>query len=611
MSAATAASTASSVGEDDDVGDGSVPKPAYSWDNEFEPDPQDVEKYFEPTERENMLRGGSLRGELKRRKFVECMEAGLTIKDACAEVGWTTNTYERMRARWPKWRTQLDMIKLARVQMGHLAHQDHYTGGFGQFRKIFFSHDSPGFHLDIIRHLEHGTPGSVTMILLPPEHGKTTCIEDFCNYKLGLDPTFRITVGSEGQPHARKILRRVKSRMETPSAYVNRYGPFAPVTGEDRKSRQPWGADFFDVYKKQDHDERDFSMVALGWRSAIAGTRTDLMIVDDIQSRKSLSQSQEMFDVFRQDWLSRPGAKGRTVVLGTRVGPGDFYELLLDNDLVDNLVCIPAINAEGEYLWPERYSDAEYKKMRKNVGEEAWWRNYMQQPRVAGDQCFLGEYIDSCKNEYKKVGDWNVEDGITVLSLDPALGGGNSLTVTQFGRQLKILDQITDYNLARTEQILDRIQDAAIRYRPAHLIIEKNAFQKGLARDDRLLTMASSYGFRMSEHHTHNNKRDETFGVAAMAQDFGRQLVEIPWANDPITRARMEPLVAELESWRADIPTRKLRQDRVMSLWFAWLRWRQYGAQNRTYAKPIRTKGSPFGKTQLGGRVLQDTGRVW
>lgn len=587
------------------------PKSSFVWQNNYEPDPADVEKYFTPTERENVLRGHGVRGELKRRKFLELRQLGFSNKEACAEVQWQQSTYERMRKRWPEWRAQLDMIRLAEVDKTGLAHQENYTGGFGQFRKIFFGHDSPSFHLEIIRHLEYGKPGSLTLILLPPEHGKTTCIEDFANYKLGLDPTFRITVGSEGQPHARKILRRVKGRMETPSAYVARYGPFAPATGDDRKARQPWGADFFDVYKKQDHDERDFSMVALGWRSAIAGTRTDLMIVDDIQSRKSLSQSQEMFEVFRQDWLSRPGAKGRTVVLGTRVGPGDFYELLLDNDLVDNLVCIPAMDANGKYLWPERYTDDEYKKMRKNVGEEAWWRNYMQQPRVAGDQCFLGEYVDSCKNEYKPVGEYKVEDGITVLSLDPALGGGNSLTVTQFGRSLKILDQITDYNLARTEQILNRIQEAAIRYRPSYLIIERNAFQKGLARDDRLLTMSSSYGFRLLEHQTHLNKRDETFGVASMAQDFARQLIEIPWADDPITRARMEPLVSELEAWRADVPTRKIRQDRVMSLWFAWLRWRQMGAQQRTHAKPITTKGSPFGKTSVGRRVLQGSGRVW
>lgn len=558
------------------------------------------------------LNGGAAKGEEKRRKFAELMIEGLTVGEACAQVGWQVGTYEKMRARWPKWRAELDMIRLSKIGKGDLANKDHYTGGFGQFRKIFFEHDSPSFHLEIIKHLEYGQPGSVTMILLPPEHGKTTCIEDFCNYKLGMDPTFRITVGSEGQPHARKILRRVKSRMETPSAYVKRYGPFAPITGDDRKARQPWGADFFDVYKKQDHDERDFSMVALGWRSAIAGTRTDLMIVDDIQSRKSLTQSQEMFEVFRQDWLSRPGSKGRTVVLGTRVGPMDFYEHLLDADLVDNLVCIPAINPEGEYLWPERYSDDEYKRMRKNVGEEAWWRNYMQQPRVAGDQCFLAEYVDSCKNEYVKIGEYDEADGLTALSLDPALGGGNSLTTTQFGRSLKILDQVTDYNLARTEQILDRIQEAAIRYKPHILIIERNAFQKGLARDDRLLTMASSYGFRLAEHHTHTNKRDETFGVASMAQDFARQLIQIPFSTDPITRARMEPLINELESWRADVPTRKLRQDRVMSLWFAWLRWRQYGQQNRVYAKPIKTKGSPFGKTSVGSRrVLDPVGGSW
>lgn len=142
-----------------------------------------------------------------------------------------------------------------------------------------------------------------------------------------MDPEFRITVGSEGQDMSRKILHRVRSRMEAHGpypAYVAQYGPFTPQNDSGRRTLQPWGADYFNIFKKAEHDERDYSMVGLGWRSKIAGTRTDHLHVDDIQSRVSLNLSEQMLDVFRQDWLSRPGENGRTTINGTRVGEGDF-----------------------------------------------------------------------------------------------------------------------------------------------------------------------------------------------------------------------------------------------------------------------------------------------
>ena len=134
---------------------------------------------------------------------------------------------------------------------------------------------------------------------------------------------------------ARKILGRIRSRMEPHGPfpkYVAKYGPFVPQNQSGRKTAQSWGADYFNVFKKASHDERDYSMVSLGWRSKIAGTRTDHLHIDDIQSRVSLNLTEQMFEIFRQDWLTRPGENGRTSINGTRVGEGDFYEEPLGDD---------------------------------------------------------------------------------------------------------------------------------------------------------------------------------------------------------------------------------------------------------------------------------------
>ena len=145
-------------------------------------------------------------------------------------------------------------------------------------------------------------------------------------------------------------------------------------------------------------------MVSLGWRSKIAGTRTDHLHIDDIQSRVSLNLTEQMFEIFRQDWLTRPGENGRTSINGTRVGEGDFYERVMneiDPDIL-SVIRFPAIvtNDEGEPepLWPEMFSMDALDRIRRKVGEEAWSRNYMQQPSSSAEATFDEESIKKCLN---------------------------------------------------------------------------------------------------------------------------------------------------------------------------------------------------------------------
>jgi hypothetical protein len=126
--------------------------------------------------------------------------------------------------------------------------------------------------------------------------------------------------------------------------------------------------------------------------------------------------------------------------------------------------------------------------------------------------------------------------------------------------------------LARTEDILNRIEEFAIRYGPQDLVVEINAFQRGLGRDDRMESLSGKYGFRVHEHTTTRNKLDPVLGVGSMATSFLHNEISFPWA-DELTQSKLEPLLKELTAWRPNIPARLLTQDMVMSLWFGWLFW--------------------------------------
>jgi hypothetical protein len=370
--------------------------------------------------------------------LVELVSNGSTVKDALDVIGVTMRTYEDWRAQHPDFKSRMDVIRGARQEFDPDKHRD-----FVAWRKKYLNSDTTWFQQALADALQDDSePGSITLVLFPPEHGKTTLLEDFITYKFCLHKDFRVTYGSEAQAHSRKALRRVRDRLEVDSPYpamVGAFGPFAPIgRSSEHRGAQPWGQDFFNIHGKSDVDERDYNMVALGFGSQIAGSRTDLLVCDDMISMKNVGQSESLLETFRQDWLSRPGTKGRTVVIGTRVADGDMYDMMEREGIVDRVVRFKAhdplrVREHGTpWLWPQRYNDGEYAKMRKNVGESAWARNYQQQPRIAGDSTFKEAMLDKAKSPLRSV----LHDAPPmaigmILGLDP--GFGHNATIALAG----------------------------------------------------------------------------------------------------------------------------------------------------------------------------------
>ncbi len=556
------------------------------------------------------------RGEANRAIFLAGLEEHGKISKACAIAGVTRSAYDKWRQRIPGFAEKADAIRHKALLEGGA---ETWDGTFASFRGDYFGHMSPFFHIEAINAYENTPPGNITLILWPPEHGKTTLAEDYFCKKLALNPEFRITVGSEGTDMARKILGRIRSRMEPHGPYpryVAKFGPFVPQNQSGRKTVQAWGADYFNVFKKQTHDERDYSMVGLGWRSKIAGTRTDHLHIDDIQSRVSLNLTEQMFEVFRQDWLTRPGEKGRTSINGTRVGSDDFYERVMteiDPDILQ-VIKFPAIvtNDEGEPepLWPEMFSLESLDRIKRKVGEEAWSRNYMQEPTSSLSATFTDDSIQKCLNPLRSVTHDPPENCSVYIGVDPALGSNNCVVAaTPHEGKLKILFIREDTGLTRNEQILGVVEDAIQRCLKngstvSDVIIEAMVFQKGLSRDERLVEMTQRYGFRVREHLTGVNKYDETIGVPSMALSFMREEIEIPYADDGPTRHQADQLIRQLKAWRPLKRGTRLRQDQVMALWFIWILWRQRKQAFDVDSSQFNYNGLPWRTSMASSRAF-------
>lgn len=483
--------------------------------------------------------------------------------------------------------------------------------GFARFRKRFFKMDTPLFQREMVQSYEDAKPGDITMILVPPEHGKTTLFEDYASMKLATNPSYRMTVGSEKLGMAQKILRRVSGRMSPDGPfpqYAQYWGPMAP---DDERSQRPqvWNQKHFDVSRKQSSDERDYSMQALGVGSAIAGTRCDHLHTDDITSlsnvRQTITEPDGIVPTYRQDWLSRPGETGKSTIAGTRVDEGDFYEVIEEAIGPDILQVIrkPAIvwdNALNDWvpLWPEKYTMENLERTRRKVGESAWARNYMQQPLASSQAVFDNMMLDAAKDELTNV--FGTEplmgQGDRFLCMcDPSIGGRNVWMVA------KITDTLftpvwveVNSNLNNYDDIIAILQRLLRIYTGngavcAAVIIEAMAFQKGMLEDRRLIELQAQYGFEAIPHTTGRNKADPVIGVPAMPGSFRRGEISIPWGGEE-TQAMFEELTGELRRWRVAKRGTELVQDIVMAFWFGWMWW----DQNRGHIIRIKDPISPL-----------------
>jgi len=558
--------------------------------------------------------------------FLRYVSDGHTVRDALNMAAIPEATYKAWRMRYADFRVQVDQAKTKPIVNPDLIHPElrdgyHKPGrrksvfDFVVERKLYFGHDTPDFQAEIVDMLSTLRGGDVLMVLLPPEHGKTTLFEDFACLTLGHNPSFRFHVGSESQQLSKKILGRIRSRMSPPPGsylwrYVRDLGPFAPQMGDTQI--QAWTATHFDVRDKGT-DERDYSMAALGFGSQIIGSRSEGLHNDDLQSRKTLSQTEELFEVWRQDWLSRPGETGWTTVFGNRVDNGDIYEAIEENLSSDVLRIVrypPYRMVDGQTvpLWPDRWPLEKLERFRDSgkVSGETWDRNWMQNPRSRRFLTFREEDLDRLKVPGKTFMDQH-PGRMAWVTLDPALGSKNAvMALLPSSESLEIVDIQEDEGLRSNEAIMGVVEDMILRLRSrgitvSDLIIEAKNFQAGLARDERLLKMRDAYGFDVREHLTGVNKYDENIGVPSMVHTVVNRQLVLPYGEDERTRFWIDELRRQMLAWKPYMKGTKLRQDILMALWFGWIRWRSLNKPDLdTIRSDWRHQGVPYAKTGSG-----------
>jgi len=256
---------------------------------------------------------------------------------------------------------------------------------------------------------------------------------------------------------------------------------------------------------------------------------------------------------------------------------------------------------------PVGYTMEMLDRLRMKAGESAWARNFMQNPIVVGERTFTDTHIRAMCNPLRTFDD-PAPGGLGVVTVDPALGGYNVVEAMVFhDSKLKLVAGVEDHKLTTNEQIINRVEEMILRIEGAarnihvnYVVVEANAFQKGLASDRQLLDLQDRYGFSIRSHLTGDNKYDESIGLASMARDCRLGLIEVPYSEDQRTRHWIDELISQMKRWRPNVPGARLRQDRLMALWFGWILWRELNGGENVSTDQFNFSGLNYSPTRTG-----------
>lgn len=564
---------------------------------------------------------------------------GAKVEQACTRVGRAVETYRDWMKHDPEFKRSIQELRAARadstdgggpqpvpafdvfcrdyLRQPLADHQynlwDVIEGREPRFPNVVFRHDEGTLWHSRNKNL----PAGRVIANIPPGHAKTTTFSiNYVCWLIHRDPNIKVIIVCKDQGLAIQILGAIKHRLVSP-LYREMHARFAPDGGwKDPDSS--WTQTQIFVQGKGD-GEKDPTVQALGIGGRIYGARSDVIILDDAVTLANVSEYEKQHRWLDQEVESRLDGAGLLAILGTRVAPMDLYKTMrdvvdFDDQPVYTYFSMPAVLDEGDGkpenwvpLWPERFSGARLRKIRR---DETTWALVYQQQDVSEDATFNAKAIDASVNSQRFPGPMTETgmghrpggmNGLYVVGgLDPATVGHTAMVVTAVDRANQKRFVLDGFNMRQCppKVMRENIFRLTDQYRINEWVIERNAFQRFLTQDEELTTFLRSRGCRLTEHYTTDNKYDADFGISAMAPLFltcgeppsnggdglwrktpEKALIELP---NPKQNAWVGELKNQLVIWQPSGMKQGAKTDLVMALWFTEIAVKRILGHGRT-----------------------------
>lgn len=224
------------------------------------------------------------------------------------------------------------------------------------------------------------------MITMPPRHGKSELASRrFPAWYMGRNPRKNIITASYNIDLAMDFGREVRNIVASPE-----YQRLFPANlAQDSKAANRW------------HTESGGAYVAAGVGTSITGRGANVLLIDDpLKDREEADSElrrQRIWDWYTSTAYTRLAPGGAVVLIQTRWHEDDLAGKLLSlqgkgGDRWE-LLSLPAIDQEGQALWPEFYDVAALTRIRDVVGPRDWGALYQQQPAPDEGNFFKREWL--------------------------------------------------------------------------------------------------------------------------------------------------------------------------------------------------------------------------
>jgi hypothetical protein len=270
-------------------------------------------------------------------------------------------------------------------------------------------------------------------VFVPRDSFKTTIVGvSYPIWRWCQNPRLKVLLASAVIGKSREILQEIESHMEDNVVLKHLFGNMALAKTDGAKA---WSRDQMQLYDPATRQfvpfRNMYSALAVGMEGSYTGKHPNLVIADDLVTRKNVSspdQLQKPKD-FLKDIEPTMGAGSELIVSGTRYDFSDAYQGILDRGNYD-VIYRSAVDEFGKLWFPDRLNWDYLRSKETEMGPYDYSCQYLMVPINPKDCNFKDEWISQAKY---RAGTLDITRLRVVVVVDPAAG-------TAMGGQKKVLD---------------------------------------------------------------------------------------------------------------------------------------------------------------------------
>lgn len=298
------------------------------------------------------------------------------------------------------------------------------------------------------------------------DHGKSTLFMSYALWLASFNPNTHIMIFSHSLEQTLEHMRMIRSHIDG----VDMLNHLKP-TG------QPWAKSYFELTNGS-------RLMAKSVGGATRGFHPDVVVCDDILWGSTATELARTADWFYSVLLPVLHHTGRLMMVGTPFSYNDLYTELESKDAF-RVETFPAMDAEGNALWPNRWDEESLMQRRMSMPAIQFAREYLCEPIHDVASMFPMDILekardttltllDRAESEYNSEGEKAGVFGNHFVGWDPAIASDKNADYTAMVVMRTLGDGV--------KQIIHAVHDKGLNSeaQKRHILLLNNRFQPDL-----------------------------------------------------------------------------------------------------------------------------------